>query len=277
MRTIIKVFTPELAGKIIEERNPYNYRNISMETVAIFANDMKNGNWKENGECIKFDTNGNLIDGQHRLMAVIQSGIPIEFVVVLDLDTSVADTIDIGRKRSIEQYLKWADKGYKSGATAIVHQVMTFRRGLKQTGQSAQNSRISLMDTMDEYRKDASGYNEAALKGKEINAQCKVIKPKEAGSIFYFLTKDMGWSKEIVERFFWDLYTVKANDKTLYGLTMNDLSKAKGKARIDLYIHCFNSMVNGCKVQRRNYSDFFLRPESVKPMAKIRVEESVSI
>lgn len=287
MKVTIKKIGPEEAKKILEERNPYNYRTINMGTVEIYAKDMENGNWMKNGEPIMFDINGNLINGQHRIMAIIKSGTEQWFVIVEELDPSVASTIDIGRKRSIEQYLKWADKGYKTGSTGVVQQVMVFDKHCKHVGQSAQNSKISHMDIVDEYQRDYSGYNEAAQFAKRVNKESnKIIKPKEAGGIYYFLTKRLGWSADIVNRFFFNLYTSPRNDGGIYGNTMKELSgegtkfkkvKPKGKDRIELFILCFNAMVNGCEDNRKKYSDFFLSSDECKPRIKKVVRETVMV
>lgn len=285
VKVSIKKIGPEEAKKILEERNPYNYRSINMGTVEIYAKDMENGNWMENGEPIMFDINGNLINGQHRIMAIIRSGTEQWFVIVEELDPSSASTIDIGRKRSIEQYLKWADKGYKTGATGIVQQVMVFDKHCKHVGQSAQNSKISHMETMDEYQRDCSGYNEAAHIGDRINKESKkIIKPREAGSIYYFLTKRLGWSADIVNRFFFNLYTSPRNDDSIYGHTIDILSgengkkqPPKGKDRIELFILCFNAMVKGCTKNRIRYSDFFLTPDECESKIKKVVRETVMV
>lgn len=43
---------------------------------------MKTGRWVLNGETICFDSNGVLRDGHHRLLAIIESGVTIEVLVV---------------------------------------------------------------------------------------------------------------------------------------------------------------------------------------------------
>lgn len=82
-------------------RNSKN-RKISNRAIALFASEMKRGEWRSNGESIKFDSQGRFIDGQHRLRALVESGTTQEFVVVRDLapDDSTFATIDAGRKRT---------------------------------------------------------------------------------------------------------------------------------------------------------------------------------
>jgi predicted nucleic acid-binding Zn ribbon protein len=64
--------TPEMAERWLGH-NKVN-RNLRNRRVDQFARDMRSGRWQLTGEAIKFGKSGNLIDGQHRLWAVIESG-----------------------------------------------------------------------------------------------------------------------------------------------------------------------------------------------------------
>jgi hypothetical protein len=91
-------FTPELAKRALSHNN--QNRNKSHHTISAYARDMANGDWVTTGDPIRFDSKGNLIDGQHRLEAVVESGLKIPFLVVYGLDTRARHALDIGRKRS---------------------------------------------------------------------------------------------------------------------------------------------------------------------------------
>jgi len=62
--------TPEMASDWLSTRNWANNRRMSTHTVAKYLGDMKGGLWKLTRQGIIFDTEGQLIDGQHRLRAV---------------------------------------------------------------------------------------------------------------------------------------------------------------------------------------------------------------
>lgn len=94
---IVRV-TPEVAYEWLAA-NTRN-RTISSARVQQMVTDIRAGRWDFNGETIKFATSGALLDGQHRLMAVFESGIPVDLLVVEGLPESVQDTIDIGRTRT---------------------------------------------------------------------------------------------------------------------------------------------------------------------------------
>jgi hypothetical protein len=61
---------------------------------------LKAGDWRVNGDTIKFDEDGLLIDGQHRLQAIITSGLPVQTYVIRGLPRGSFDTLDIGKPRT---------------------------------------------------------------------------------------------------------------------------------------------------------------------------------
>ena len=71
--------TPAIAEQYVGN-NPSN-RKLNPKHVLFLSNQMTSGYWKENGQAIVFDINGNLIDGQHRLNAVTHSGCTIRALV----------------------------------------------------------------------------------------------------------------------------------------------------------------------------------------------------
>ncbi len=100
----VQTITPEVAG-IILEHNVVN-RDVGKGLVKKMAQDMVSGKWKTNGDSIRFDRNGRLVDGQHRLNAVVQSETPLETFVCGGLDPAVFDTLDVGKKRTLRDVLK---------------------------------------------------------------------------------------------------------------------------------------------------------------------------
>ena len=95
--------TPETAREWLESN--FNNRPVREMTIRKYVEAMKAGQWEGNGETIKFSTRGVLLDGQHRLRAVVQSGVTIESHVIFDLQPKVFDTIDPGAARSISDLL----------------------------------------------------------------------------------------------------------------------------------------------------------------------------
>lgn len=81
-------------------------RKLRRATVSRYAREMMQGRWiGDNGQCIVFSSDGWLVDGQHRLHAVIKSGCDVEMLVIHSSRTAeeIMSTIDVGDKRSAHQ------------------------------------------------------------------------------------------------------------------------------------------------------------------------------
>jgi hypothetical protein len=110
MRIEKMTITPSIAADFLS-KNTKN-RPLSERRVCAIANAINNGEWRLNGDAIRFSAAGELIDGQTRLSAIIRSGIPVESIVVFGLPDDAFGTIDInGSARTASDVL--AIKGIK--------------------------------------------------------------------------------------------------------------------------------------------------------------------
>ena len=100
MKSEVATITPEMAKKWLEKNNLSN-RNLSDSRVDAMVSDIKSGNWHLTHQGIAFDNDGNLLDGQHRLMACVKSGIPIESMITLGMTKDACVAIDNTRPRSV--------------------------------------------------------------------------------------------------------------------------------------------------------------------------------
>lgn len=121
-----EIITPELAKKYLggNEGN----RKIRPQVVAAYMADMRNGNWNDSPDIvtpIMISREGRLIDGQHRLTAVVKSGVSVVMYVAHDVEDSVFRYLDAGLKRSAADQLGTADSklvtAIASRAYASVH------------------------------------------------------------------------------------------------------------------------------------------------------------
>ncbi|MGX1805180.1 hypothetical protein ACWIGI_05650 [Nocardia sp. NPDC055321] len=82
------------------ERNPNN-RPIRQSRVQQYYDDMVSGRWRFNGEAIKFGIDGQLLDGQHRLMAIARTaGMSFPLLILRGLSPDTQVTMDQGAKRT---------------------------------------------------------------------------------------------------------------------------------------------------------------------------------
>jgi hypothetical protein len=100
----LRVITPRVAQELLEHNS--RNRNLTVNRTRQCADAMRRGEWMFNGDAIRVCDDGTLLDGQHRLAAVIESGIPQVFLIVSGLPAAAQETMDIGKKRSIADSLK---------------------------------------------------------------------------------------------------------------------------------------------------------------------------
>jgi hypothetical protein len=96
----MEVFTPPIAARILSDCNIGN-RPIRKRSVDFLASEMSSGSWQPfSADAICFDRNGNLVNGQHRLSAVVQSGVVVSMLVGRNVPSDAFHVIDRGIKRS---------------------------------------------------------------------------------------------------------------------------------------------------------------------------------
>jgi hypothetical protein len=95
--------TPEVAKNYLR----YNTRNRvpSDKNISFLSKQMEKGDFIENGESIVFDVNGELKDGQHRLLSIIKSGKSYFIPVVRGVQPISMATYDTGKNRSAADVL----------------------------------------------------------------------------------------------------------------------------------------------------------------------------
>lgn len=95
--------SPKMAEKLLA-KNTIN-RNIIDSWVDRLANRLTESEFVLSPDPICIGENGEIYNGQHRLWAVVLSGIGTEFFVYRDCDASVLKTIDAGRPRTFHDLI----------------------------------------------------------------------------------------------------------------------------------------------------------------------------
>lgn len=103
--------TPDDAAQLLADTMTTN-RTLRERVIDTYAAEMIAGRWMLTGETIKLDTEGNVIDGQHRLWAIAKSGVTVPTMIVRGLDHSVIRVIDTAIRRSAADSLRFAGYDY---------------------------------------------------------------------------------------------------------------------------------------------------------------------
>jgi hypothetical protein len=91
--------TPEMARTWIMKNN-FN-RPVKQRLVDDYARQIEAGNWRRTHQGIAFDEEGVVLDGQHRLLAIIQSGKTVPMLIFTNENQASHESIDGGKKRSL--------------------------------------------------------------------------------------------------------------------------------------------------------------------------------
>lgn len=101
----IATVIPNQASAWLEPNINRNNRNLSRPLVASYANEMREGRWVV-GSPIMFNAKGELIDGQHRLAAIVEYGKGVPFAIMENVPDSAREVIDQGRGRNVSDLLR---------------------------------------------------------------------------------------------------------------------------------------------------------------------------
>lgn len=119
--------TPRIAQDWLNRHNDQN-RRVRESHVATLAQAMEAGRWLENGVPIAFSRTGRLLDGQHRLRAVIASGRSQWFSIVRGLPDAVYDTYDQGSARTTADLLDARGEVNTNTLAASARLLLNYRR-----------------------------------------------------------------------------------------------------------------------------------------------------
>lgn len=125
--------TPELA-KAWLDKNKKN-RKVASGTIDSYARDMKAKRWAMTGDAVRFNSDGDLVDGQHRLMACIRADAAFPSVVIYGLEINAQTQIDTGKVRRAPDMLTLHGYHYAVRLAAAARMIITTKAGAPGTGQ----------------------------------------------------------------------------------------------------------------------------------------------
>ena len=120
MNSYIVDVTPELARKWLELAR-FN-RDIKESVVALYVRQIKEGLWQRTHQGVALTKAGVLIDGQHRLLAIIRAGQTVPMIIFVDEPEENFEFIDCGRNRS---HLEMMRLSQRNNALTALHTLTT--------------------------------------------------------------------------------------------------------------------------------------------------------
>lgn len=174
----VETITPEMASRYLASQS--NIRPIQRTSVDRLVQMMRSGQFALNGESVKFNREGRLFDGQHRMTACVVSGMPFTTVVVRGAEEP---GVDEGQARTLAQLI-----GGMGEKNWVLHgsltRVLYFLERHEDPWMS--NDKVPNATLLD-FRRSMD--MPAANRGVAIGAKCKLLPPVVAAAFFYMAQK----------------------------------------------------------------------------------------
>lgn len=147
MELSIETITPKQAEKYLQFNT--SNRNLRKSLVSQYARDMTNGKWRLTHQGVAFNCDGTLLDGQHRLKAIVESGVTVQMLVARGVDSKNQLVMDDHAKRSAGDALTLA-RGERVTTTEVA--IVRAAIELQEKAFSTHRTKAELNELIDQFR-----------------------------------------------------------------------------------------------------------------------------
>src|SRR5262245_5096001 len=191
-------------AKSLLDRNTRNRRKSNPD-VDDWSTEMAAGRWRETSQGIGIARDGIIVDGQHRLYAIVDSGVTVSMIVVVGLDPEVFTVTDTGRRRTSADALGMVGETSTLQLAAITRACYEFDRLL---GGARTPVRTRLHhDVLLAYRDGKEEpLREAVRFAQTVRTYGLPINKTAAGAAYFLIMRD-GNDRPLAEEFFEGLKT----------------------------------------------------------------------
>jgi hypothetical protein len=235
-------------------------RQISLATVAYYARQMMEGQWKATGEPIIITSDGVMRDAYHRCWACYLSGASFRTFVVTDVEPTpdLFAFIDNGKSRNDADALETAGmNGLSKVIAKVVKIAVKYERGAYHPNNKIRIHRMTPIEVLDYVRAQPDlhdAVNAIVSEHRKVIADLMPRKRDVACFAGWQITK--GHGEEVAEEFFDDL----GNEDTVQGpiglLRAKLTADAEGRADLSVkevlafIIKAFNAWRSGRPMRR---------------------------
>jgi hypothetical protein len=117
-----------MAEKLLQESAPN--RPFRRGRASGYATDMKHGRWLQTGEAIMIDKNGQLVNGQHRLTAIIWAETTVRLFIIEGVEPDVMGVLDTGMPRTFGDQLSMRQMPNGKTLAAITRRMLLWDKGI---------------------------------------------------------------------------------------------------------------------------------------------------
>jgi hypothetical protein len=264
--------TPEIAASLLE--NNTSNRRIRQRTIDKYAKDMIDGRWvSDTGENIKISKYKVILDGQHRLLAIIQSGVAVWMHIVTELEPSIFRVLDTGASRHSPDIFHISGIKYASTLPSIMqlYYVIASEKTAAVVARNAgASSRKNTAELLDLYYEKEHHWDEIARKTQQwYTAFAKMLPPQTIGGLyatFYDLCPDTAdnFMEELCGGTSFTNNSLVVLRKRIMGDATSSKTKMSTVMKHSLIIKTWNLYRKGVVVKNINYSPDVEGPQVAK-------------
>lgn len=235
--------TPEVAASLLEKVPEYQ-RRASSAFVDMYASDMENGRWNEALGCrIIIGKNGELMDGQHRMMAIVKSGKSYMFDVLEGLDESEFTKIDQGKTRTAGDFASRKFKNYVT-LVAVARTKLFISKNLRFSSVYKRAGKASNKELFDFIENNYEELQQLAQKIKKFERLCGKQKASEY-TLVYSVCENLFCQKAV--EFFDTLSSENAFDDPRCSKAIAKIASSENLADLDFGLILFTACEAFCK------------------------------
>ena len=129
----VETISPNEARRLLDSTEGFQNRHVARVVVDRLTDQIRRGLFVINGETIIIGSDGKLMNGQHRLIAVSKADISIRTLVARGVDPDTFVTIDTGKARNVADAMLIASNGELSSSTTMVRAMASAARHIVAT------------------------------------------------------------------------------------------------------------------------------------------------
>ncbi|MFE4592651.1 hypothetical protein [Streptomyces laurentii] len=251
--------TPEMA-EVLLSRAVVN-RRLDWGQVDFLADSITRKEWQLTHQGIALDgplDTGCLLDGQHRLNAIVKAGVPVWMYVFEGLPRAAFPVLDTGKRRSGVDALSFTGEKYLPVLYSAIRHVLLFKN-MPESSWSGSEARIANSRILAAQEEDSDMYREAVAVGRDISKH--VFASQTGVAVGYFVTseaapavKSDSWIEGLTSG-----ANLEVGDPRLALIKVPHMKKGGAKRRytmceqVAIYIKAWNAWVQEEKVENLRF------------------------
>lgn len=277
----IEMVTPFMASQLLM-KNAVN-RPLNKMRVDFYAQQMREGKWALNGESISVASDGTLLNGQHRLNAIIKADVPVQMLLVRGVDKADFATFDQGKNRSTSDIFNIAGVPNANKISSIVARYIAICNkinfmnsdnvnfaGIKTSTLRLNVPRVVTKQAMlDIYYANSELFHQACdFCVSVLRKWGNIFSTTELGGFYAFVVLEKRHSCDMIEDFLYQLLSNRTDYKCISELHRKVVTSKVGNSKMSsamrtaLFIKTWNAFVTGRDIKILRYNpDTEAKPE----------------